>query len=78
MGGDLQAKTASSPAVKVTGLVQCFRGSSHMSALVTLVLRRRALSLSARRLEGRPQAESRPLPSFETVTRSKLRVTSSG
>src|SRR6516164_10324623 len=33
--------------------------------------------LSARRLEGRPQAKSCPLPSFETVTSSKLRVTSS-
>jgi len=35
-------------------------------------------SLSARRLEGQPEAKSCPLPSFETVTRSKLRVTSSG
>jgi hypothetical protein len=34
--------------------------------------------LSARRLEGRLQAKSCPLPSFETVTRSKLRATSSG
>jgi hypothetical protein len=49
---------------------------THISALVILVLRRRALS--ARRLEGLPQAKSCPLPSFETVTRSKPRVTSSG
>jgi hypothetical protein len=40
-------------------------------------LRRRAL-FSARLLEGRQQVRSCPRRSFETLTRSKLRVTSSG
>jgi len=45
---------------------------------VILVLRSDPGVKPGERLEGRPHAKWRPLLSFETVTRSKLRVTSSG
>ena len=58
-------------------LEQVFEVRIMIGAPAILVLRSDPGVKPGERLEGRPQAKSCQLPSFETVTRSKLRVTSS-